>query len=220
MTDNKDLASQATPKKYFVKTYGCQMNVYDSERIGDALEAEGYVATAEMADADLVLLNTCHIREKAAEKVYSDIGRIKKLKEARAEAGKNMTIGVTGCVAQAEGAEIIKRAPVVDLVAGPQTYHKLPELVAKAVRGEKAVETEFEIENKFAKMPVATRAQTRSRGVAAFVTVQEGCDKFCTFCVVPSRGVQKLRVRSGRLLMKQNALPMPVFARSLCLGKM
>ncbi|PCI02581.1 MAG: tRNA (N6-isopentenyl adenosine(37)-C2)-methylthiotransferase MiaB [Hyphomicrobiales bacterium] len=194
MTENKDLAPQATAKKYFVKTYGCQMNVYDSERIGDALEAEGYVATAEMADADLVLLNTCHIREKAAEKVYSDIGRIKKLKQARAELGKSMTIGVTGCVAQAEGAEIIKRAPVVDLVAGPQTYHKLPELVAKAVRGEKAVETEFEIENKFAKMPAATRAQTRSRGVTAFVTVQEGCDKFCTFCVVPyTRGSETSR---------------------------
>lgn len=170
------------------------MNVYDSERIGDALEAEGYVATGEMADADLVLLNTCHIREKAAEKVYSDIGRIKKLKEARAEIGKKMTIGVTGCVAQAEGAEIIKRAPVVDLVAGPQTYHKLPELVSKAVSGKKAVETEFEIENKFAKMPAATRAQTRSRGVAAFVTVQEGCDKFCTFCVVPyTRGSETSR---------------------------
>lgn len=206
MTDNKDLAPQATPKKYFVKTYGCQMNVYDSERIGDALEAEGYVATAEMADADLVLLNTCHIREKAAEKVYSDIGRIKKMKQARAEIGKSMTIGVTGCVAQAEGAEIIKRAPVVDLVAGPQTYHKLPELVAKAVRGEKAVETEFEIENKFAKMPAATRAQMRSRGVAAFVTVQEGCDKFCTFCVVPytrgsetSRSVEQIVDEAKRL---------------------
>lgn len=170
------------------------MNVYDSERIGDALEAEGYVVTGEMADADLVLLNTCHIREKAAEKVYSDIGRIKKLKEARAEDGKSMTIGVTGCVAQAEGAEIIKRAPVVDLVAGPQTYHKLPELVSSAVSGKKTVETEFEIENKFAKMPAATKAQTRSRGVAAFVTVQEGCDKFCTFCVVPyTRGSETSR---------------------------
>lgn len=170
------------------------MNVYDSERIGDALEAEGYVVTGEMADADLVLLNTCHIREKAAEKVYSDIGRIKKLKEARAETGKPMTIGVTGCVAQAEGAEIIKRAPVVDLVAGPQTYHKLPELVSSAVSGKKTVETEFEIENKFAKMPAATKAQTRSRGVTAFVTVQEGCDKFCTFCVVPyTRGSETSR---------------------------
>ncbi|MFK5981112.1 MAG: tRNA (N6-isopentenyl adenosine(37)-C2)-methylthiotransferase MiaB [Rhizobiaceae bacterium] len=194
MTKYNDLAPQGTSKKYFVKTYGCQMNVYDSERIGDALEAEGYVATADMADADLVLLNTCHIREKAAEKVYSDIGRIKKLKQARAELGKKMTIGVTGCVAQAEGAEIIKRAPVVDLVAGPQTYHKLPELVSSAVLGKKTVETNFEIENKFAKMPAATRAQTRSRGVTAFVTVQEGCDKFCTFCVVPyTRGSETSR---------------------------
>ncbi|MBL4731544.1 MAG: tRNA (N6-isopentenyl adenosine(37)-C2)-methylthiotransferase MiaB [Rhizobiaceae bacterium] len=194
MTNNSDTRGKVVDKKYFVKTYGCQMNVYDSERIGDALEAEGYVVTADMSEADLVLLNTCHIREKAAEKVYSDIGRIKKLKLAREEAGKTMTIGVTGCVAQAEGKEIIRRAPVVDLVAGPQTYHKLPTLVADAVAGKKTVETEFEIENKFTKMPVATRAQTRSRGVAAFLTVQEGCDKFCTFCVVPyTRGSETSR---------------------------
>ena len=181
-------------KKVFVKTYGCQMNVYDSSRIEDALEQDGYVKTQEMADADLVLLNTCHIREKAAEKVYSDIGRIRKFKEKRADTNRPMTIGVTGCVAQAEGSEIISRAPAVDLVAGPQTYHRLSEIVRKAELGEKPVETEFEIEEKFAKLPNATPEQTRARGVAAFLTVQEGCDKFCTFCVVPyTRGAEVSR---------------------------
>ena len=184
----------ANSKKVFVKTYGCQMNVYDSSRMQDALEQDGYVATAAIEDADLVLLNTCHIREKAAEKVYSDIGRIRQVKEARAEAGKSMTIGVTGCVAQAEGEEIIARAPAVDLVVGPQTYHHLPGLVHRARNGEKVVETEFEIEQKFEQLPAATPQQHRARGVAAFLTVQEGCDKFCTFCVVPyTRGAEVSR---------------------------
>ena len=184
----------ANSKKVFVKTYGCQMNVYDSSRMQDALEQDGYVATTAIEDADLVLLNTCHIREKAAEKVYSDIGRIRQVKEARAEAGKSTTIGVTGCVAQAEGAEIIARAPVVDLVVGPQTYHHLPDLVRRASSGERVVETEFEIEQKFEQLPAATPAQHQARGVAAFLTVQEGCDKFCTFCVVPyTRGAEVSR---------------------------
>jgi len=181
-------------KKVFVKTYGCQMNVYDSQLIGDILSADGYLATDIIEEADLVLLNTCHIREKAAEKVYSEIGRIRKIKETRQAQGKSMTIGVTGCVAQAEGKEIFNRAPVVDLVAGPQTYHKLPSLVAKAISGERVVETEFEIAEKFAGMPAATTAQTKKRGVTSFLTIQEGCDKFCTFCVVPyTRGAEVSR---------------------------
>ena len=184
-------------KKVFVKTYGCQMNVYDSNRIEDALEADGYEKTDDMNNADLVLLNTCHIREKAAEKVYSEIGRIRKLKEQRETTNRPMTIGVTGCVAQAEGEEILKRAGSVDLVAGPQTYHRIADIVRKANTGERVVETDFEIEEKFAKLPKATQKQTQSRGVAAFLTIQEGCDKFCTFCVVPyTRGAEVSRTVS------------------------
>ncbi len=182
------------PKKVFVKTYGCQMNVYDSNRMEDALEQDGYERTNDMEDADLVLLNTCHIREKAAEKVYSEVGRIRKLKEKRADTNRPMTIGVTGCVAQAEGSEIMKRAKAVDLVAGPQTYHRIADIVHRAEQGERVVETEFEIEEKFAKLPVATAKQVQARGVASFLTVQEGCDKFCTFCVVPyTRGAEVSR---------------------------
>ena len=181
-------------KKVFVKTYGCQMNVYDSNRMEDALEQDGYVRTDDMADADLVLLNTCHIREKAAEKVYSEVGRIRKIKEIRAETNRPLTIGVTGCVAQAEGAEIMKRAKAVDLVAGPQTYHRIADIVDRAEKGERVVETEFEIEEKFAKLPAATAKQVQARGVASFLTIQEGCDKFCTFCVVPyTRGAEVSR---------------------------
>ncbi len=181
-------------KKVFVKTYGCQMNVYDSNRMEDALEQDGYERTNDMADADLVLLNTCHIREKAAEKVYSEVGRIRKIKEKRADTNRPMTIGVTGCVAQAEGSEIMKRAKAVDLVAGPQTYHRIADIVHRAEQGERVVETEFEIEEKFAKLPTATAKQVRARGVASFLTVQEGCDKFCTFCVVPyTRGAEVSR---------------------------
>ncbi len=181
-------------KKVFVKTYGCQMNVYDSERMEDALAQGGYEKTDVMEDADLVLLNTCHIREKAAEKVYSEIGRIRKLKERRRAQGGDLTLGITGCVAQAEGAEIMRRAPSVDLVAGPQTYHDIGEMVRRAEAGEKVIETEFEIEEKFARLPAPTRQQTIARGVAAFLTVQEGCDKFCTFCVVPyTRGAEVSR---------------------------
>ena len=181
-------------KKVFVKTYGCQMNVYDSNRMEDALEQDGYDRASSMEDADLILLNTCHIREKAAEKVYSEIGRIRKLKDTRKETNRPLTLGITGCVAQAEGAEIIQRAPTVDLVAGPQTYHRLADIVRRAEQGEAVVETEFEIEEKFAELPLATPKQIRARGVAAFLTVQEGCDKFCTFCVVPyTRGAEVSR---------------------------
>jgi tRNA-2-methylthio-N6-dimethylallyladenosine synthase len=181
-------------RKVFVKTYGCQMNVYDSERMTDALQRDGYQPTATPDDADLILLNTCHIREKAAEKVYSELGRLRRLKEKRAEAGQSTLIAVAGCVAQAEGEEIIARAPVVDLVVGPQSYHRLPEYLGRAASGEAVVATDFAIEEKFAALPPATARQTRARGVTAFLTVQEGCDKFCTFCVVPyTRGSEVSR---------------------------
>ncbi|WP_352698156.1 tRNA (N6-isopentenyl adenosine(37)-C2)-methylthiotransferase MiaB [Mesorhizobium sp. M0590] len=184
----------AATRKVFVKTYGCQMNVYDSQRMTDALAADGYAATDAIGEADLVLLNTCHIREKAAEKVYSELGRIRELKAERAKAGREMLVGVAGCVAQAEGAEIIRRSPAVDLVIGPQTYHRLPGVLARARGGEKIVETDYAVEYKFEYLPQPKRAELIRRGVTAFLTVQEGCDKFCTFCVVPyTRGSEVSR---------------------------
>jgi tRNA-2-methylthio-N6-dimethylallyladenosine synthase len=199
-------SASGAPKKVFVKTYGCQMNVYDSQRMTDALAADGYVATEAMDDADLVLLNTCHIREKAADKVYSVLGRLRDLKSERADAGRELTIGVAGCVAQAEGSEILRRSPSVDLVVGPQTYHRLPEMLAKVRNGEKVVETEYAIEDKFEHLPQPRRAEVIKRGVTAFLTVQEGCDKFCTFCVVPytrgsevSRPVHQIVAEAERL---------------------
>jgi tRNA-2-methylthio-N6-dimethylallyladenosine synthase len=175
----------ANARRVFVKTYGCQMNVYDSQRMSDALAADGYAPTDDIADADLVLINTCHIREKAAEKVYSELGRVRQIKAERAARGEETIVGIAGCVAQAEGEEIVRRAPVVDIVLGPQTYHRLPAMVARARDGGKVVETDYAVEDKFAHLPAAAKAVTRSRGVTAFLTVQEGCDKFCTFCVVP-----------------------------------
>jgi tRNA-2-methylthio-N6-dimethylallyladenosine synthase len=181
-------------KKVFVKTYGCQMNVYDSQRMTDALATDGYSAAERIEDADLVLLNTCHIREKAAEKVYSELGRIREMKRAREKAGAEMMIGVAGCVAQAEGREIIRRAPVVDLVIGPQTYHRLPDALRRARTGKKVVETEYAVEDKFEHLPQPRRSEIVKRGVTAFLSVQEGCDKFCTFCVVPyTRGSEVSR---------------------------
>jgi len=178
-------------RKLYVKSYGCQMNVYDSNRMADLLAPEGYVETAVPDDADLIILNTCHIREKAAEKVYSELGRVRRLKDGAARDGRRVTVAVAGCVAQAEGEEIIRRAPVVDLVVGPQSYHRLPDLLA---RGQRAIETEFPLEDKFDFLPAPSKAATRARGVTAFVTVQEGCDKFCTFCVVPyTRGAEVSR---------------------------
>ncbi len=171
-------------KKLFIKTYGCQMNVYDSERMADALAPAGYEQTSDMEQADLVLLNTCHIREKASEKVFSELGRLKKLRELRAEKGRSTTIGVAGCVAQAEGDEIIARAPVVDLVFGPQSYHRLPDLLARSKTGP-VIDTDFPEEDKFSHLPAPQKKATVSRGLSAFLTVQEGCDKFCAFCVVP-----------------------------------
>jgi tRNA-2-methylthio-N6-dimethylallyladenosine synthase len=181
-------------RKLYVKSFGCQMNVYDSQRMADTLAREGYVETATAADADLIILNTCHIREKAAEKVYSELGRMRRLKEIAAAEGRRLLIGVAGCVAQAEGEEILRRAPAVDLVFGPQSYHRLPALLARAAREEKPVDTEFPPDDKFDHLAAPSAAATRSRGVAAFVTVQEGCDKFCTFCVVPyTRGAEVSR---------------------------
>ena len=187
------------PRKLYVKSFGCQMNVYDSRRMADTLAPQGYVETPAAEDADLVILNTCHIREKAAEKVYSELGRLRRMKDAAATAGRDLVIAVAGCVAQAEGEEIIRRQPAVDLVFGPQNYHRLPQLLARAAREGKAVDTEFPVDDKFGHLAAPSRAATQSRGVSAFVTVQEGCDKFCTFCVVPytrgaelSRPVQKI----------------------------
>jgi tRNA-2-methylthio-N6-dimethylallyladenosine synthase len=181
----------APARRLFIKSYGCQMNVYDAERMAEILTPLGYDLTPTAEDADLVVLNTCHIREKAAEKVYSELGRVKALKRAAAAHGRDMTVIVAGCVAQAEGQEIIIRAPVVDLVVGPQSYHRLPELIARAhrTRGERLA-VEFTPEAKFDALP-----RTRNpAGVSAFLTVQEGCDKFCTFCVVPyTRGAEYSR---------------------------
>ena len=192
--DGEAVQAKGATKRVFVKTYGCQMNVYDSQRMSDALAADGYASTDRIEDADLVLLNTCHIREKAAEKVYSELGRIRDLKAERASRGLETVVGVAGCVAQAEGREIIRRQSAVDLVIGPQTYHRLPEALRKARNGEKVVETDYSIEDKFEHLPEPRKAEIIGRGVTAFLTVQEGCDKFCTFCVVPyTRGSEVSR---------------------------
>jgi tRNA-2-methylthio-N6-dimethylallyladenosine synthase len=182
------------PRKLHIKSYGCQMNVYDAQRMVDTLGAEGFVETANADEADLVILNTCHIREKASEKVYSELGRLRLAKEEAERGGRQMRIAVAGCVAQAEGDEIIRRAPVVDLVVGPQSYHHLPALLERATREGRAIETEFPLEDKFAFLPQPKAHDIRARGISAFVTVQEGCDKFCTFCVVPyTRGAEVSR---------------------------
>lgn len=197
-----ETAPQTPQKRVFIKTYGCQMNVYDSDRMADALAPHGYLATGDINQADLVLLNTCHIREKASEKVFSELGRLKELQGERRAMGADMMIGVAGCVAQAEGEEIARRAPVVDLVFGPQAYHRLPDMLAKA-EGQRhlhpalkraIVDTDFPEEDKFAHLPAAKKDVTVARGLTAFLTVQEGCDKFCSFCVVPyTRGAEVSR---------------------------
>ncbi len=182
-------------KKLFIKTYGCQMNVYDSARMADVLAPLGYATSETPDEADMVILNTCHIREKASEKVYSELGRLRRLKERRTASGEGMVIAVAGCVAQAEGEEILRRAPYVDIVLGPQTYHRLPEMVARASRaaggigavGRGVLDTEFPVSNKFDHLP----GESAPQGISAFLSVQEGCDKFCTFCVVPyTRGAE------------------------------
>ncbi len=178
------------PKKLFIRTYGCQMNVYDSARMADVLAPLGYHAAQEVDEADMVIVNTCHIREHASEKVFSELGRLRDLKAARAAAGQGLIIDVAGCVAQAEGKEIMARAPYVDIVLGPQTYHRLPEMVARASRaGGRVLDTDFPAEAKFDHLPEPT-----AQGPSAFLSVQEGCDKFCTFCVVPyTRGAEYSR---------------------------
>ncbi len=185
------MSDSATGKRLFIKNYGCQMNVYDSERMADVLRPLGYALTDTSDDADLVILNTCHIRERATEKVFSELGRAKAMKVERTEAGKTTLIAVAGCVAQAQGAEIIRRQPAVDLVVGPQSYHRLPEMIARAHRsaGERLA-TDFEADAKFDALPI----ERAPGGVSAFLTVQEGCDRFCTFCVVPyTRGAEYSR---------------------------
>ena len=186
------------PKTFFVKNYGCQMNVYDGERMAELLDEQGIKPAPEGEDADLVVLNTCHIREKAAEKMYSELGRLRPLRDANPD----LKIGVAGCVAQAEGEEIMRRQPLVDLVVGPQTYHRLPKMMEAVDRGEKALDTDFPEEDKFALLP-KLRA---SRGPTAFLTVQEGCDKFCAFCVVPyTRGAEVSRP-SDRIIREAQEL--------------
>jgi tRNA-2-methylthio-N6-dimethylallyladenosine synthase len=200
-------------KKLLIKTYGCQMNVYDSARMADVLAPLGYGPTDSPADADMVILNTCHIREKASEKVFGELGRLRQERDRRRAAGGDMIIAVAGCVAQAEGAEILARAPYVDIVLGPQTYHRLPEMVARAARARAArdgrragahiLDTEFPVESKFDRLPESQAGQ----GLSAFLSVQEGCDKFCTFCVVPytrgaefSRPVADIEAEARRLV--------------------
>jgi tRNA-2-methylthio-N6-dimethylallyladenosine synthase len=193
-------------KKLFIKSYGCQMNAYDATRMVEVLAPLGYVPGLDPEDADMVILNTCHIREKAAEKVYADLGRIRRFKAERAAIGASMLIAVGGCVAQAEGEEIVRRAPCVDIVFGPQTYHRLPEMVARAHRGT-IIDTEFPVEPKFDFLPEERAPQ----GASAFLSVQEGCDKFCAFCVVPyTRGAEYSRpvaqvVAEAEQLVKQGA---------------
>jgi len=185
----------APPKRLFIRTWGCQMNVYDSARMADVLAPLGYAATETPDDADMVILNTCHIRERATEKVFSDLGRLRSLKQAKEADGGRMVVAVAGCVAQAEAAEITARAPWVDIVLGPQTYHRLPEMVARATRAAGTViETDFPTEDKFDHLPELAAPQ----GAIAFLTIQEGCDKFCSFCVVPyTRGAEFSRPASA-----------------------
>ncbi|MFB0951273.1 MAG: MiaB/RimO family radical SAM methylthiotransferase, partial [Rhodospirillales bacterium] len=195
-------------KSVHIKSYGCQMNVYDASRMADVLAPLGYVSADEMTGADLVILNTCHIREKAAEKVYSELGRLKLEKDARKSSENPMRIAVGGCVAQAEGEEILRRAPYVDLVFGPQTYHRLALMLNEfESHGKPVVDTEFPADDKFDQLPDASKVE----GASAFLTVQEGCDKFCTFCVVPyTRGSEFSRpvdpvMREARLLVGKGA---------------
>ncbi len=186
--------SSPAPRGLHVITWGCQMNVYDSARMSDVLRPLGYQPVETPASADMIILNTCHIRDRAAEKVFSELGRLRKIKEERETTGQQTIIAVAGCVAQAEGQEILARAPYVDIVLGPQTYHRLPEMVARAARaGGAVIETDFPAEQKFDFLPDAAAPQTPGN-LTAFLTIQEGCDKFCSFCVVPyTRGAEVSR---------------------------
>lgn len=206
----KDANTATDKKKLFIKTWGCQMNVYDSRRMADILRPFGYAVSEEPEDADMMILNTCHIREKATDKVFSELGRMRRLKDKKEAEGGTMIMAVAGCVAQAEGEYIMERAPYVDLVFGPQTYHELPEMLAKltgAYGTERIVSTELDTENKFDSLP----EESNDQGVTAFLSVQEGCDKFCTFCVVPytrggeySRTVQQI-VDEAKALINSGA---------------
>ena len=204
-------------KKLFIKTYGCQMNVYDSARMADVLAPHGFAPVEAPDDADMVILNTCHIREKAGEKVYSELGRIRQIRERRAAEGRHTVIAVAGCVAQAEGEEMRVRAPFVDIVLGPQTYHRLPEMVARAARAGGVVATDFPVEAKFDALPEDSAPQ----GPSAFLTVQEGCDKFCTFCVVPyTRGAEFSRpaaqlVAEARKLVAQGSAEITLLGQNV-----
>lgn len=204
-------------KKLFIKTYGCQMNTYDSARMADVLAPLGYQPTETADDADMVILNTCHIRERAAEKVFSELGRLNQLRKERGKDQPPLILAVAGCVAQAEGEEILRRAPYVDIVLGPQTYHRLPEMVAKATRAAGAVlDTEFPVESKFDHLP-----QVRAGGSSAFLSVQEGCDKFCTFCVVPyTRGAEYSRpvaaiLDEAKALVAQGVIEITLLGQSI-----
>jgi tRNA-2-methylthio-N6-dimethylallyladenosine synthase len=186
--------SRESHPRAFIKSFGCQMNVYDAERMGDLAAEAGYREATGVEDADLVVLNTCHIRERASQKIYSELGKLRELKEERGREGRPMMLVVAGCVAQAEGAEILRRQPAVDVVVGPQSYHRLPELLREARVRPGIVDTEFPAEDKFSRLPAPQADAIRRRGVTAFVTVQEGCDKFCSFCVVPyTRGAEASR---------------------------
>jgi tRNA-2-methylthio-N6-dimethylallyladenosine synthase len=192
-------------KKLFIKSFGCQMNVYDAARMADVLAPEGYEETAEIEQADLIVLNTCHIRERASDRVFSELGKLREIKEERAALGQTTRIAVAGCVAQAEGSEILRKQRAVDLVVGPQNYHRLPELVRKSLRGP-VIDTDFPVEDKFDFLTPPSEEKIRERGVTAFLTVQEGCDKFCTFCVVPyTRGVEVSRP-AAKIIAEAEAL--------------
>lgn len=196
----RDTSMLQEDKKYFVKSYGCQMNVYDSQRMQESLVNDGFAESKDIEDAEIIILNTCHIREKAAEKLYSALGKIKKLKDKRQVEKQHIQVIVAGCVAQAQGEEILRRQPAVDIVIGPQNYHKLTEVMKRARLGGRIVETEFPVESKFDHLPARGKNQNSKSDVSAFVTIQEGCDKFCTFCVVPyTRGAEYSRPVAGIL---------------------
>ena len=198
-----------TPRTFQIKSFGCQMNVYDGERMAEMLSAQGMTAAAERDEADLVVLNTCHIREKAAEKAYSDVGRL------RREDGSKPLIALAGCVAQAEGAEAKRRSALIDIVVGPQAYHRLPEMIAAADRGARPVDTDMPATAKFDALPARRRASP-----SAFLTIQEGCDKFCTYCVVPTPAGPRFRGRGTTSSPKPRPLPPSGRARSSCSARM
>ena len=225
----KDVRTDGQRKRVFIRTYGCQMNVYDSDRMADVLRPLGYALSDSPEQADLIVLNTCHIRERASEKVYSELGRLRDLKDERRRDGTDVTIAVAGCVAQAEGEEIVRRQPAVDIVVGPQAYHRLPELLARAARksaerhaggrqpGAGVLDTEFPAESKFDHLP----APSEVRAGSAFLSIQEGCDKFCTFCVVPyTRGAEYSRpaeaiLREARTLVAAGAIELTLLGQNV-----